>query len=146
MKSTNQQKDWKKRHRFINKGRVKKAIKEFKNEKAPGPDGITPNIMKHLPSSILNRLIFIMKSTIDVSYAPALWWTDGSISKHGVGMGALITVQDKPPFRLKGKLSNHETVLNAEILAIREAGDKLAALKPKSQVITCHFWQQKWTQ
>jgi hypothetical protein len=56
-----------KRHLFISKGTVKKAIKEFKNGKAPGPDGITPNIMKHLPGNILNRLVFIMKSTIDLA-------------------------------------------------------------------------------
>ncbi len=60
---------------FINKITVKKAMKEFKNGKSPGPDDITPMLMKQLPDNIILRLVEIMKNSVALGYAPTLWRT-----------------------------------------------------------------------
>ena len=45
----------------------------FEKKKSPGPDDIKPIIFEHLPTNVLNHLVFIYRSMILLRYTPLLW-------------------------------------------------------------------------
>jgi hypothetical protein len=49
------------------------AFKKFGNNKAPGPDGIKPIVLKKLPAQISGRLLQIYTACLDLGYVPTEW-------------------------------------------------------------------------
>ena len=49
------------------------AFKTFGNNKAAGPDKITPDMLKHLPMNIIIELSNIMKASVGLAYTPKQW-------------------------------------------------------------------------
>jgi hypothetical protein len=58
---------------FITAKNLKLSMRKFKNGKSPGPDEISPAIMKQLPDNIMERLSTLMKASIAISYTPNYW-------------------------------------------------------------------------
>ncbi len=59
--------------RFITKPRIKWAIECLSSNKAAGPDGIKPVVLKNLPDSYLQQLQVLYVSSIYVGYVPQKW-------------------------------------------------------------------------
>jgi hypothetical protein len=57
-------------HQWINVDTFKAAASKFKNNKAAGPDGIKPIILKNLPDPIIERICTIFSASIDIGYTP----------------------------------------------------------------------------
>ena len=53
--------------------KVKRALLAFENKKSPGPDGLRPEIFKHLPPNIINIITFVYKAAIELGYTPRQW-------------------------------------------------------------------------
>ncbi len=49
------------------------AVDKFGNNKAPGPDGIKPIVLKKLPAQISGRLLRIYAACLDLGYVPMEW-------------------------------------------------------------------------
>ena len=60
-------------HEWIDVDLVRKAMKQFKPNKAPGPDGLKPMVFKYLPTNALENLTFIYKACISFCHTPKLW-------------------------------------------------------------------------
>ena len=60
-------------HDWIDVDLVRKAMKQFKPNKAAGPDGLKPIIFKYLPENALTTLTFIYKACISLCHTPKLW-------------------------------------------------------------------------
>jgi hypothetical protein len=45
----------------------------FSNGKSPGPDDITPELLKALPDNMLFRLVMIMKASVELVHLPDSW-------------------------------------------------------------------------
>ena len=56
---------------WINEGKI--VFKGFQSKKSPGPDGIKPITLKHLPSSMIDSLITIYKASIALHFTPTRW-------------------------------------------------------------------------
>ena len=62
-------------HKHLTIYTLKKSIKSFASHKAPGPDKITPIMLKHLPDNILSHIIAIMKASVELAHTPMPWKT-----------------------------------------------------------------------
>ena len=60
-------------HEWIDSDLVRKAMLQFKPNKAPGPDGLKPVIFKYLPRNALDVMALIYKACISLGHTPKLW-------------------------------------------------------------------------
>ena len=60
-------------HDWIDEGLVYKAMKRFKPNKAPGPDGLKPIVFQHLPSNAIEVITLIYKACISLCHTPRVW-------------------------------------------------------------------------
>ena len=60
-------------HDWIDADLVRKSMKKFKPNKAPGPDGLKPIIFRYLPTNALENLALIYKACISLCHTPKLW-------------------------------------------------------------------------
>ena len=58
---------------WISLAKIRKALEKFESKKSPGPDGLKPVIFEHLTEEFLVILQIIYKSSVALSYTPALW-------------------------------------------------------------------------
>ena len=49
------------------------ALKQFQNKKSPGPDGLRPIALKHLPQKCLKLLLMLYKASILLAFTPTAW-------------------------------------------------------------------------
>ena len=55
---------------WINNDKIKHAFKGFENKKSPGPDGLKPIILKHLPDNIITTIRYIYNAAIALHSTP----------------------------------------------------------------------------
>ena len=60
-------------HEWIDDDLIRKAMKKFKPNKAPGPDGLKPIVFKHLPQNLIDTLVVIYKACISLCHTPKKW-------------------------------------------------------------------------
>ena len=60
-------------HPWIDEGLVRRAMKQFKPNKAPGPDGLKPIIFKYLPHNAIRIITLLFKACISLCHTPKLW-------------------------------------------------------------------------
>ena len=60
-------------HEWITPELVRKALLQFKPNKAPGPDELKPLIFKYLPSNAIETLTTIYKACISLCHTPKRW-------------------------------------------------------------------------
>ena len=53
--------------------KIKRAFKGFDNKKSPGPDGLKPIILQHLPSNTLKFVLTIYKASTALHFTPTRW-------------------------------------------------------------------------
>ena len=58
---------------FLSQRKIIQSFKQFLDSKSPGPDGIKPLLLKHLPPSFLTRLRRVMEASYHTSYTPSTW-------------------------------------------------------------------------
>ncbi len=81
----NRKEDNKEITKIFNKARLWKAITESKNKKAPGPDMLYNEMIKHAKEIITKPLLDIFMACVKIGYTPKIWQTSGSaiIAKPG---------------------------------------------------------------
>lgn len=52
---------------------VRSIIQNLGTKKAPGPDGVTPAMLKHLPENQIHKLTHIFNAALKISYFPDPW-------------------------------------------------------------------------
>ena len=60
---------------WVTKSTIKKALRNFKSKKSPGPDGYRPVIFKHLPEHFVGYLRLIYVCCIHFHYTPTVSYT-----------------------------------------------------------------------
>ena len=60
-------------HDWIDDDLVRKAMRQFKPNKAPGPDGLKPLVFKYLPQNAIETLTLIYKACITFGHPPKRW-------------------------------------------------------------------------
>ena len=60
-------------HDWIDDDLVRKAMRKFKPNKAPGPDGLKPIVFKYLPQNLIATLVIIYKACISLCHTPKKW-------------------------------------------------------------------------
>ena len=60
-------------HEWIDPDLVRKALCQFKPNKAPGPDGLKPIVFKYLPQNAIETLTIIYKACISLCHTPMRW-------------------------------------------------------------------------
>ena len=60
-------------HEWIDVDVIRKAMRQFKPNKAPGPDGLKPIVFKYLPQNALEVLSVIYKACISLCHTPKVW-------------------------------------------------------------------------
>ena len=60
-------------HDWIDVDLVRKALLQFKPNKAAGPDNLKPLVFKYLPINALETLTIIYKACISLSHTPKVW-------------------------------------------------------------------------
>ena len=58
---------------WINNFNIKVAIEHFKPDKAAGPDGLKPKVLKQLPEAAIEFLKCIYTACIEMGYTPSKW-------------------------------------------------------------------------
>ena len=58
---------------MVNEGKITAAFKGFVNKKSPGPDGVKPISLKHLPQSMTTSIKMIYKASIELHFTPTKW-------------------------------------------------------------------------
>ena len=51
---------------------VRQAFSEFQSKKTPGPDGLKPVVLYHLPPNIIRLISVVYKSCLTVQFGPPL--------------------------------------------------------------------------
>ena len=59
--------------KWISPELTRRALRQFKAKKAPGPDGIRPVIFKYLPPNVIKYLTTIYEACMALGYTPLLW-------------------------------------------------------------------------
>ena len=72
---------------WFHESRINKAIKSFKDYKAPGPCGTQPIVLKNLSARGTELLSWIYSASMTVSYVPRLWRTSKTIFIPKTGKG-----------------------------------------------------------
>lgn len=75
---------------------VKLIIKKLKNKKSPGPDGISPRILKQLPRKAIILLTKIINHTMLLSYFPTMWKLANLVPIKKPGKPSDITTSYRP--------------------------------------------------
>ena len=52
---------------------VKAALAAFSNKKSPGPDGLRPEVLQHLPLNVIHVICVIYKASLSMGYTPRAW-------------------------------------------------------------------------
>ena len=65
--------DLEEEHVWIDDGLIRKAMKQFKPNKAPGPDGLKPIVFRYLPQNAIDVLVIIYKACISLKFTPKAW-------------------------------------------------------------------------
>ena len=52
---------------------VRQAFSEFQSKKTPGPDGLKPVVLLHLPPNTIRLITVVYKSCLTLRYTPRLW-------------------------------------------------------------------------
>ena len=52
---------------------VRQAFSEFQSKKTPGPDGLKPVVLFHLPPNTIRLITVVYKSCLTLRYTPRLW-------------------------------------------------------------------------
>ena len=65
--------DIKSKHDWIDPDLVRQAMKQFKPNKAAGPDELKPIIFRYLPTNIIKAMTFISKACISLCHTPKAW-------------------------------------------------------------------------
>ena len=65
--------DAQKKITYVSLANVLEAISSFGNNKAGGPDGIKPVVLKNLPLSLVGRIQAIYIASLFLGYVPACW-------------------------------------------------------------------------
>ena len=60
-------------HEWIDDDLVRKAMRQFKPNKAPGPDGLKPIVFRYLPQNAIEVLTIIYKACISLGHTPKAW-------------------------------------------------------------------------
>ena len=60
-------------HEWIDPDLIRKAMKQFKPNKAAGPDGLKPIVFRYLPTNALEVLSIIYKACISLCHTPKAW-------------------------------------------------------------------------
>ena len=58
---------------WINEEKIMAAFKGFESKKSPGPDGLKPITLKHLPQSMITSIKMIYKAAIALHFTPTKW-------------------------------------------------------------------------
>ena len=58
---------------WINESLVMRALSMFEDHKSPGPDGLKPIVLKHLPPVAVNKLTGLYTAMIRLHYTPKRW-------------------------------------------------------------------------
>ena len=58
---------------FITASRVRRAFKQFGGLKAPGPDGIRPILLHHIPKNMMEYIATLYKASYSLGYTPKSW-------------------------------------------------------------------------
>ena len=58
---------------WVTKGKLVIALNQFKSKKSPGPDGIKPILLKHLPDNCIEHLLFLYKTSLLLTFTPTAW-------------------------------------------------------------------------
>ena len=58
---------------WVTIGKLELALHQFKSKKSPGPDGLKPVLLQHLPLSCLQHLLFIYKVCLLLAFTPTAW-------------------------------------------------------------------------
>ena len=53
--------------------KIKRAFKGFDTKKSPGPDGLKPIVLQHLPPKTMNQILIIYKACIALHFTPTKW-------------------------------------------------------------------------
>ena len=59
--------------KWINPELVSKALRRFKPNKAPGPDGLKPIVFRHFPPNIIEALTLLFQVCIALGHTPSKW-------------------------------------------------------------------------
>ena len=60
-------------HEWIDSDMVRKSMRQFKPDKAPGPDGLKPLIFRYLPQNAIDIITLIYKACISFGFTPKKW-------------------------------------------------------------------------
>ena len=60
-------------HDWIDEDLVRQSLRQFKPNKAPGPDGLKPIIFRYLPPNAILMLTLIYKACVSLCHTPKLW-------------------------------------------------------------------------
>ena len=66
-------KDIEMEHEWIDIDLVRKAMRQFKPNKAPGPDNLKPLVFKYLPQNALEVITFIYQACVTLGHTPKAW-------------------------------------------------------------------------
>ena len=58
---------------WISEEKIIAAFKGFESKKSPGPDGLKPIVLKHLPPSMIKNIKTIYKASIALHFTPTKW-------------------------------------------------------------------------
>ena len=65
--------DLRDKYDWITLSLTRRALKLFKGDKAPGPDGLRPMIFKYFPNQVMEHITDIYRGCIGLWYTPLLW-------------------------------------------------------------------------
>ena len=61
------------KYSYVSDTLVRRSLRKFKPQKAPGPDQLKPIIFRYLPLTIINFVTFLYKCCLHLRYTPRKW-------------------------------------------------------------------------
>ena len=58
---------------WISVTKLELELHQFKNKKSPGPDGLSPLVLKNLPPVCINHILFLYKACLLLAFTPTKW-------------------------------------------------------------------------
>ena len=142
--------------RYLTRAQIKDAAKKLSAHKAPGPDGVPNEVLKHCIETLADRLYFIFRAIFELNVYPDEWRESITVVLRKPGKPSYADPKAYRPIALLNTLGKLFSSIIADdlshfcetrgVLPNNQFGGRPARTTTDSMILMTHRIKEKWRQ